>query len=251
MHSQPFARSRLLAAGAALVLLLLAAGCASDDDQPRPPKPAKGAAGKPRHFPTLAGQQTFFNGTITADVLVGAMTGFDLGEKGGPGGPGGGHHGGGGGGHRHGGGGGGGGGGPGGGGPQGGADFGSGSPPEGGGSEGTDSGAMRRADAAGSPPVMIHLRFTNNGTEHAEVLIADFSSALGNFVVHPEKVGLDPGQSVEVEPMTSRLAGDEAAGDITLELRLGGARETKTIALALKPEPATPPPQPSTANAHP
>lgn len=222
MHSLRLAGPRIAAPAAALALLFLAAGCASDADGPRPPH---GAPAR-QQFSTVGGQETFFNGTITADVLVGAMTGFRAGNPGaGPGGGGGGrrHHGGGGGGMHHGGGGG----------------------PEGPGGEGggTDSGGsseLRRADAMGSPPVMIHLRFTNKGAEHADLVIADFLSPLGNFVVTPEKLALDPGQSLEVEPMTSRLAGDVTSGAITLSLKLGSAQETKTITLELKPEPAAP-----------
>ncbi|MEJ1972404.1 MAG: hypothetical protein WDM96_08090 [Lacunisphaera sp.] len=76
--------------------LLIAAGCASvTTTRPRSPH---GSSGKARHFPTLAGQETFFNGTLTADVLVGAMTGFDASNDrggGGSSGSGGHHHGGG------------------------------------------------------------------------------------------------------------------------------------------------------------
>ncbi|MES1194497.1 MAG: hypothetical protein ABUL65_01295, partial [Opitutus sp.] len=110
------------------------------------------------------------------------------------------------------------------------------------------SGTMRRADAMGSPPVMIHLRFTNHGTAHADLVIDDFLSPLGNFVVQPEKLALDPDQAVEVEPMTSRLAGEMTSGEITLTLKLGSAKETKTITLALKPEPAPTPSVPPAAS---
>ena len=101
--------------------------------------------------------------------------------------------------------------------------------------------ATRRADNMGSPPVLIHLRFVNNGTEKVDVVIADFLSPLGNFVVQPEKISLQPGEALAVEPMTSRLAGDPSGGEISLSLKVGGETETKTIALALKPEPAAPP----------
>src|SRR5262249_50741184 len=157
MPTLRLAGSRLFAP-AALALLLLAAGCASDGDRPRSPR-----GGRPQHFTPIGGQETFFNGTIKAEVLVGALTGFDLGHPvAGPDGAGGGggkhHHGGGGGMHMSGGMGGGGmgmGGGP----PGGGM----GGPPPGGmdgDPESSGSAAVRRADAMGSAPVMIHLRFT-------------------------------------------------------------------------------------------
>ncbi len=217
--------------------LLLAAGCASDDG--RPPR----GAGKHReHFPTMAGQETFFKGSITAEVLVGAMTGFDQESGPGGGGPGGG---GGGGGHHRGGGGGmrmkmtGG--------MHDGAPVGLGGAPGGGGGDGDDPGratamATQRAERNGSPPVMIHLRFVNNGAAKADLVIADFLSPLGNFVVQPEKFSLEPGASLEVEPMTSRLAGDPSGGEISLSLKVGGETETKTIPLALKPDAAPPVP---------
>jgi len=84
---------------------------------------------------------------------------------------------------------------------------------------------------------MIHLRFTNNGTAKAELLIADFLSPLGNFVVEPEKLSLEPGQTIEVEPMTSRLAGEISGATVTLALRLAGQGEKKNVVLVIVPEP--------------
>jgi hypothetical protein len=84
---------------------------------------------------------------------------------------------------------------------------------------------------------MIHLRFTNRGTEPADLRIADFLSPLGNFVVSPEKLTLAPGASAEVEPMTSGLAGQIAGGEITLKLQLGDRRETKVVPLAVEARP--------------
>ncbi len=211
--------------------LLLAAGCASDDDRP----PSREAGKHREHFPTMAGQETFFKGGLTAEILVGAMTGFD---RGGDGTAMGGEHGGrrhggggmhmsgmgGGGGRRHGGG-------------DGEARPGDDDPNR------AQSQATRRASNMGSPPVMIHLRFVNNGAEKLDVVIADFLSPLGNFVVQPEKFSLDPGQALTAEPMTSRLAGEPGGGEITLSLKAGGVTETKTITLALQPEPAAPSPE--------
>jgi hypothetical protein len=45
--------------------------------------------------------------------------------------------------------------------------------------------------------------------------------------------------------MTSRLAGEMTGGEISLSLKVGGETETKTIALALKAEPTSPPPDAS------
>ena len=113
---------------------------------------------------------------------------------------------------------------------------------EGGGEpEGSGSATMRRADAMGSPPVMIHLRFTNNGSEKADVIIADFLSPLGNFAVRPDKLALDPGQSLEVDPMTSRLAGEVTGGEITLSLqaRSGNGNENRDAGAEAGKHPVT------------
>jgi hypothetical protein len=224
---------------AAVALLSLVAGCEGDQAYRKAAESRQHA--KPP--PPLAGKETFFDGRITAELQTGAGFG-DAGklDESTPGTGGGGRHGGGGGGMHMGGGGGGGGGRHGGG---------------GGGGRSPDSDPsvsdsieqdqimnMRRAAASGGPPVIIHLRFTNNGTAHADLAITDFLSELGNFVVQPEKLALDPGQSAEVEPMTSRLAGEIAQADITLTLSLDGHAEKKVITLFLVPTPppsATPP----------
>jgi len=221
----------------ALLASFLLAGCVSDD---APARPAGKAASRKAPAPALVGQESFFDGKVTAEVKVGAMTGFDRrgdgsSAGGGPGGAGG---------HRR----------------HGGGGFsmggmgvaGAGGPGPGGGNreepgESSDDPGRRqamqsrRADMMGSPPVMIHLRFTNTGSEKIELVIADFLSPLGNFVTYPSKLTLEPGQTAEVEPMTSRLAGDVVAAEITLNLHLGSRKDSKTI--ALKPE-VTPAPTP-------
>jgi hypothetical protein len=222
MHTSSVFRSRpqlLLAT----VMLFLAA-CASDtDERPRPPK----ATREQRALPTLAGQAAFFDGQILAEIRVGALAGFDRsgdgasrdgahGRRGGfrMRGTGGMHDtdGLGSGSHR---------GGP---------------PPD---AEGAREGApvIRPMDRMAGPPVMIHLRFTNHGTERVELRIVDFLSPLGNFVVQPEKLVLEPGQSAETEPMTSRIAGEASDSEITLNLQAGARRETKTMELRREPDP--------------
>jgi len=230
-----------------LVLILFLAGCASDDG---PSDHARKGSPRQAPLPNLAGQETFFDGLILAEMKVGAMTGFNpQGEAGGAGSNGEGNL------RGHGMGGlsvggiGMGGGGMGGGGSHGGGMGGGGGrrPPGGDGSsvdpDNTDKQrqmAARRADRMGAPPVMIHLRFTNTGRERVDLVIADFLSPLGNFVVTPGKLSLDPGQTVEVDPMTSRLAGEITGGEISLNLRLGGKQESKTITLKLEAVPAAP-----------
>ncbi|HEY4301954.1 MAG TPA: hypothetical protein VGM73_13840 [Candidatus Didemnitutus sp.] len=206
-------------AAAALLALLLITGCESDhpdqaNRRPHLPPP-----------PPLAGQETFFNGQVLAEIKTGAGFG-DAGkpDDATPSTGNAGHHGGGGhmGGGRHG---------------RGG----------GGGSSGDSSGGatieqdeianIRRAAAAGGPPMLIHLRFTNHGPTHVDLSVVDFLSELGNFVVQPETVSLDPQQSVEVDPMTSRLVAEAGEANITLVLRSSTHTEKKTIALAPVPAP--------------
>jgi len=215
--------------GAALAAasLLIVAGCASD----RPERPAAARNLKPP--PPMGGEETFFDGRITAELRTGAGFG-DAGKPDDAKADGGGRHGGGGfrmgggGGGRHGRGGG------------GGGEGGGGGPSVGDAIEQDQINNIRRAAASGGPPVFIHLRFTNHGTAHADVLVADFLSELGNFVVQPEKLSLDPGQSAEVEPMTSRLAAAVEQVDVTLALRLDGRGERKTITLHQLPAPPAP-----------
>lgn len=226
MHSTPPAFARVLPGLFLATVLLLAAGCASDDA--RPPR----GAGKHREaFPTMAGEQTFFSGTLKAEVLVGAMTGFDL--HGGPGGADGGRRPGGGMRMR----------------ATGGMHYGdqrAREPDQDSDVPGRQQAmATQRADRMGSPPVMIHLRFINTGSAKMDVVIADFLSPLGNFVVQPEKFSLEPGQELAVEPMTSRLAGDPSDGEISLSLKSGGVTEAKTITLALRPEATIPAAEPA------
>ncbi len=201
----------------------------------------------PRKRPTpMAGQETFFDGQILAEIKVGTdgvpeaaaseggKDGGDgrssrggghgqMGLSGGAGGMGGnisggfGGGGGGGGRGRRGGGGGGGG--------------------EGEGGERPSPGPRPGMMAHGRP-VMIHLRFTNQGSAPVTLVIDDFVSLLGNFAVRPEQLVLAPGQVLETEPMTSQLTGALSEADATLVLRIGAKGEKKTFRLnALKPAP--------------
>lgn len=216
-------------------LLLALAGCSSDGG----PGEQGGAATGPRRKPPtpMAGHESFFDGQILAEISVGTE-GL---PQGGPGDGGGNRSGG----NRMGGGGGrlniAGSGGAVGGNISGGIPFGGGregrgrrgEDGEGGGSPGPRPmlGAMGR-------PVMIHLRFTNQGAATVTLTIDDFVSPLGNFAVRPEKLVLEAGQSLETEPMTSQLAGEFSETDVTLVLRLGPKAGKKTFTLHAVPAPA-------------
>lgn len=210
-----FRRALLPAAAGALLL----AGCESDRPFSRNDR-AKRAP-----LPPLVAQENFFAGTITAELRTGSgfgdagkaddaggdrgkgSGGFRMGMGGGSG-------------HRHGG--------------DGGGGYGN-EPSVSDNIDNEQVANLRRAAANGTPPIVIHLRFTNHGTGHADLLITDFLSPLGNFVVEPEKLALEPGQSLEVEPMTSRVVDELSQAEVILTLRLNGHSERKTLTLTLAP----------------
>lgn len=215
-------------------LALAFAGCSSDGGTG-----GRGSSG-PRRKPTtpMAGHESFFAGQILAEISVGTegLPQVGPGEGGGSRGGGMGRRGGGGGGGRlniAGGGGG----------ISG--DIGGGIPMGGGGGEGRGRrGGYGEGGEGGGPapgprmmgggmgrPVMIHLRFTNQGPGTVTLTIDDFVSPLGNFAVRPEKLVLEPGQSLETEPMTSQLAGEFSETNATLVLRVGPKAEKKTFTL--------------------
>ena len=220
----------------ALCFLSLVAGCSSE------PKPGPdGETGVPRKkFIPLAGREDFFDGQILAEIHVGTegMPEVRPGDGGG--------------GNRQGGGGGGGGGGrrrggggqmnmAGGAGGYGGNIAGNMPFGEGGGRAregGMGSGPRLGGMVGGGRPVMIHLRFTNRTDATVDLYINDFVSPLGNFAVRPEKLTLEPGQSLETEPMTSQLAGAFTEAMATLVLRVNGKVETKVLPLKQVAKPA-------------
>lgn len=112
--------------------------------------------------------------------------------------------------------------------------------PPGGGMRGGDDSDMPRVamHASNMPPLKLRLWLTNHGTTEAVVEVLDFNSALGNFVVQPDKLVVPPGETVETEPMISRLGipGDE----IPLTVRLRSAGKTEQQVLTLRQ--VTPPP---------
>ncbi len=213
-----------------MIWLLAFAGCSSD----RGPGDRRGGPAGPRgKAPTpMAGQDSFFDGQILAEVTVGTEGMPEPGAGGGDRG---------GGGRRGGGGGGDGGslsiagaGGMVGGNVSGGVPFGRGGGRlgrDGDGPGGDSAGPRPMMAVAMGRPVMIHLRFTNQGPAAVTLRIDDFASPLGNFAVRPEKLVLAPGQSHETEPMTSQLAGAFAETDATLALRIGAKADKKTFRL--------------------
>lgn len=223
---RPWMRAGLVPA--AMLISVFVAGCGSD------PRPVRREGQAPRRvFTPMAGQEEFFGGQVFAEVHVGTegmpearpREGGDGERRGGPGGPGGGRRGGNrvsvsgtGGGF--------------GGSVSGDRPFG-----EGGRPSREFSGPRPGAMGGGGRPVLIHLRFTNRGEVAVELRIADFVSPLGNFVVRPEKLFLQPGESMEVEPMTSQLAGSFVETVATLVLKRGDQTEKKSFPLKAAPPP--------------
>jgi hypothetical protein len=115
---------------------------------------------------------------------------------------------------------------------------------EGGGMEedgGSEGGArpppMRVSNQA---PIVFRLRLTNHGAAPVDIEVVDFDSVLGNFVVQPEKITVKPGESVEAEPMVSRLGAPSAEVPLTVNLQAGGHAEKQVLTLRAVKE--APPP---------
>jgi len=91
------------------------------------------------------------------------------------------------------------------------------------------------------PPIALRVRVTNQTQQPVEVEFLECNSPLGNFAVRPEKITLAAGATGSPDPMTSLLgvAGDEI--QLKIGLRVGDAKETKTI--ILRTIKTAPPPQ--------
>ena len=112
----------------------------------------------------------------------------------------------------------------------------------GGGGPGTQAPPIR---AINQPPVQLRLRLTNHGADPVDVAVIDFNSVLGDFVVQPEKITVKPGESVEADPMVSRLG--VSGGDIALNVKLHitGRTEEQVLTLRAVPEPPAASPAPA------
>jgi hypothetical protein len=113
--------------------------------------------------------------------------------------------------------------------------------------EGSAESSVQRAppiQASNLPPIQLRLRLTNHGDTPADVEVVDFDSALGNFVVEPPQITVKPAESVEAEPMVSRLGISTQEIPLTVKLRVGGRTEQQVLMLrvAKEPAPASPPP---------
>ena len=221
-----------------LSLVLIGFGLAACEGE-RPHRPSSGDLGSgapPPPIPRMEAQGVFFDGQIGAEVMLarsgekwsrdeaaadnsgggrGRRGGGGGGTRGGFSGGAGGMHGGYGGGGRRG---------------HGGDEGGE---AEGGGS-GTQAPPIR---AINQPPVQLRLRLTNHGADPVDVAVIDFNSVLGDFVVQPEKITVKPGESVEADPMVSRLGVSGEAIPLTVKLHISGRTEEQVLTLRVVPEP--------------
>lgn len=211
----------------ALPALALLAACESAPASQPVPGPETTAASRVAPQPELEGRALFFGGRMEAEVLLGrggfaprgearsaqSREGGDRGAFSGGAGSGGRRRGGGGGegrgsGRREGG--------------------------EGQRARSTEGGKAADIRPANAPPVQFRLRLSNHGTEPVVVEVPDFNSALGNFVVQPRSVTVAAGESLEVDPMTSRLGVTAEELPVTVALRTGGATERQVVTLRPK-----------------
>jgi hypothetical protein len=121
-----------------------------------------------------------------------------------------------------------------------------------GGGRGGDSGGHSDESGPQAPPIrainepaiQLRLRLTNHQAATVVVEVLDFNSDLGNFVVLPERIAVAPGESIEADPMVSRLGvnGDEVP--LTVRVKMDGKAEQQVLTLkVVKDAPPPPPPQ--------
>jgi hypothetical protein len=97
-----------------------------------------------------------------------------------------------------------------------------------------DRDAFAKSDSkqlAGTPvpPVTLHLYVTNTTTDAVTVKLVDFDSDLGNFAIDPDTLVIQASQVGEPTPMVSNLGVTSDVIPFTVTLKLGTARETKTV----------------------
>jgi hypothetical protein len=104
--------------------------------------------------------------------------------------------------------------------------------------------------ASNMTAVSFHVRLFNHAPYPVEVEVLDFNSDLGDFVVEPEKILIQPNASAETEPMTSRLGVTSDAIPLSVTIRYKGQAPThmrekqvlvlKPVAAPAKPDVAAP-----------
>ena len=89
----------------------------------------------------------------------------------------------------------------------------------------------RRAQGSPMPPVTLRVQFENRGPEPIEIEVTDVNSELGNFAVRPPKLTLAAGEKGSLDPMVSQLGVTSDEIPVKVSVRMGGKKETQTIAV--------------------
>lgn len=89
----------------------------------------------------------------------------------------------------------------------------------------------RRAQGSPMPPVTLRVQFENRGAASIEIEVTDVNSELGNFAVRPPKLTLAPGEKGTLDPMVSQLGVTSDEIPVKVSVRMGGKKETQTIAV--------------------
>ena len=89
----------------------------------------------------------------------------------------------------------------------------------------------RRAQGSPMPPVTLRVQFENRGAAPIEIEVTDVNSELGNFAVRPPKLTLAPGEKGTLDPMVSQLGVTSDEIPVKVSVRMGGKKETQTIAV--------------------
>jgi hypothetical protein len=100
------------------------------------------------------------------------------------------------------------------------------------------AGDMRRASVGRVLPPRLVLRvvFTNTGITPVEFTVREVNSALGNFAPIPERVQLNPGDRMELEPMLSSLERPLTELELSLAIRSGDGIERRVLVLEPRAE---------------
>jgi hypothetical protein len=99
--------------------------------------------------------------------------------------------------------------------------------------------------AIDQPGVQLRLRLTNHRDIPIVVEVVDFNSDLGDFVVQPALITVQPGESVEAEPMVSRLGVSADEIPLTVKLRIEGRPSQQVLTLKIVKETTPPAPPPA------
>lgn len=106
--------------------------------------------------------------------------------------------------------------------------------------EGMEDGAGPMRPMMSAPPrLSLHVAFTNRSQETLEFSPRDVICDLGNFGVRPERLALAPGQTAEIDPMSSNFP--MIIKELSVELRVKRDADSETRTVRLQPAAANAP----------